>query len=288
MKRTTSRLQLRVDDTQGKHAPIFVKRYRYDVEVCPPEPKHATHDYAVLGLCVEGTVTLEQQGWWPLRAGDMLMIPAGQAHRHVARVHPVLWMVGFCTSCVQVEERAALLRPFERARAGAAPVVSLPAHRRVFVESLFAELEERLAGQDDASLLSQRSLLTLLLTELERAHAQIAHPGAADSLVAEALHFIEQNCLRPLTAADVAKHVRRSPGHVTQTLKAATGKNISEWIISGRLSEARRRLAYSDEMVDVIAERIGYADVTHMIRLFKRDAGVTPSVWRSRFRAGSS
>jgi AraC-like DNA-binding protein len=37
--------------------------------------------------------------------------------------------------------------------------------------------------------------------------------------------------------------------------------------------------------VDIIAERVGYADVTHFIRLFRRVHGVTPAAWRRRATA---
>ncbi len=45
--------------------------------------------------------------------------------------------------------------------------------------------------------------------------------------------------------------------------------------------EARRRLLHSDERVDVIAERVGYADPTHFIRMFRREHGATPAAWRA-------
>jgi AraC family transcriptional regulator, transcriptional activator of pobA len=34
--------------------------------------------------------------------------------------------------------------------------------------------------------------------------------------------------------------------------------------------------------VEVIAERVGYADSTHFIRLFRRQHGVTPTAWRTQ------
>jgi AraC family transcriptional activator of pobA len=39
--------------------------------------------------------------------------------------------------------------------------------------------------------------------------------------------------------------------------------------------------------VDVIAERIGYADPTHFIRLFRRAHGCTPAAWRARQRGAT-
>jgi AraC-like DNA-binding protein len=53
------------------------------------------------------------------------------------------------------------------------------------------------------------------------------------------------------------------------------------WIIAGRMAEARRRLLHSDERIDIVAERVGYADVTHFIRMFRRTHGVTPAAWRT-------
>ena len=40
--------------------------------------------------------------------------------------------------------------------------------------------------------------------------------------------------------------------------------------------------------VDVIAERVGYADATHFIRLFRRAHGVTPTAYRADHHGPSS
>jgi AraC-like DNA-binding protein len=47
------------------------------------------------------------------------------------------------------------------------------------------------------------------------------------------------------------------------------------------MAEARRLLSHTDEMVDVVAERVGYADSTHFIRMFRREHGTTPAAWRA-------
>jgi AraC-like DNA-binding protein len=47
-------------------------------------------------------------------------------------------------------------------------------------------------------------------------------------------------------------------------------------------------LLHTDEIVAVIAERVGYADATHFIRLFRRAHGMTPAAWRTRYRHASA
>jgi AraC-like DNA-binding protein len=37
-------------------------------------------------------------------------------------------------------------------------------------------------------------------------------------------------------------------------------------------------------LLEEVAERVGYADVTHFIRLFRRTHGVTPAAWRAAQR----
>ena len=80
---------------------------------------------------------------------------------------------------------------------------------------------------------------------------------------------------------DVAAAVGRSPTYVTSALTRATGRSAGEWIVRGRMAEARRLLLHSDEMVDAISGRVGYADPTHFIRMFRREHGATPAAWRA-------
>ena len=81
------------------------------------------------------------------------------------------------------------------------------------------------------------------------------------------------------------RSVDRSPSHVSTVVRRATGKSVGAWILAGRLAEARNRLLHTDERVEVIAERVGYADPTHFIRLFRRMHDATPAAWRARQRA---
>jgi AraC-like DNA-binding protein len=67
---------------------------------------------------------------------------------------------------------------------------------------------------------------------------------------------------------------------VAGVVRKETGRTVGQWILEYRMAEARRRLRGTDEHVDTIAERVGYADVTHFIRLFRRTHGLTPAAWR--------
>lgn len=269
---------------------IFARR---TTMTCAPGRAPATHAYAALAFHVDGGARLEQRGAWRLEPGDAVLIPAGEPHRMLEASRLDFWGLGFCTPCFAGPGSAALLEPFERVRDGASAVVRIPTERHAFLEQLFAELAATPTSAATATV--QRSLLTLILHEVSRAADHAAAPTQREtpplgrpSVVTESLRFIERRCLGPLTLDEVASAVGRTPSYVTTALKRATGKSAVEWMIAGRMAEARRRLLQTDERVDDIAARVGYADATHFIRLFRRTHGATPASFRRAAQANLS
>lgn len=238
-----------------------------------------THTYAALVFFTGGRTRLELNGEWTLRAGDILLVPPGAPHRTLERRQAGAWMLGFCVPCLAAAGASSLLAPFERVRDGAAAAVNIPRDRRAFLASLFHELEALAPGGSHEVV--QRSLITLILAEVERATDEGGHRTArGGGVVVDALRFIERNCLGRITPRHVAAAVQRNPAHLTTALKQATGRSAGAWIVAGRMAEARRLLLHSDERIDIIAERVGYADPTHFIRMFRREHGATPAAWR--------
>jgi AraC family transcriptional activator of pobA len=243
-----------------------------------------THPFAALVFSTAGHSVVEQRERWTVDEGDVLLVPAAEPHRWLEAEGFECWELSLCVTCAAAGEARELLEPFERVRAGRAPVVRIPSERRLFLLSLFRELAEATElCQEDLPLVEQ-SLVNLILSEVRRTVRSNRDHCPPAGVVAEALRFIEQNCLRPLSLNDVAKAVGRSPAYVTTSLGRATGRSAVQWIVAGRMAEARRVLSHSDEMIDVVAERVGYADPTHFIRMFRREHGVTPAAWRASNR----
>lgn len=250
-----------------------------------PQRTRAVHTYAALAFYTQGSSRLEQNGEWRIEAGDVHLIPAGQKHRRLEMQKAEFWGLGICVPCYAAHGPTGLLEPFERVRNGSSAVVRIPSARHGFLENLFQELAEITRDHkavDAVQSAVQTSLLTLILHEVNKAAEWSKNvPSGGTSVVMDSLRFIERNCLRRLTLQDVADAVGKSPAYVTTALTKATGKSAGQWIVSSRMAEARRLLAHSDEMVDVIAERVGYADPTHFIRMFRREHGATPAAWRT-------
>jgi AraC-like DNA-binding protein len=280
-----------MDGLIGGGSPIMAARQVRN-DTAAPSRMAVTHSYAALAFYTGGRSRVELNGEWNLREGDVLLVPAGEPHRVLEVRGLESWALAFCVPCFAADGAATLLEPFERVRDGASAVVHIPSPRHQYLEGLFRELEEvgpKPRGPSDTLDAVQRSLLTLILAEVDRASDSSARVrGNGGGVVVDALRFIERNCLGRLTLNDVAAAVGRTPTYVTTALTQATGRSAGQWIVSGRMAEARRLLLHSNEMVDVVAERVGYADATHFIRMFRREHGATPAAWRAaRVRTGS-
>lgn len=83
----------------------------------PASHAPVVHGHAALALYTEGQGRMEQRGEWTLTAGDVLLVPAGEAHRRLGERHPAYWGLSFCTPCFAADGAATLLEPFERVRA---------------------------------------------------------------------------------------------------------------------------------------------------------------------------
>ncbi|AKT41785.1 AraC family transcriptional regulator [Chondromyces crocatus] len=244
----------------------------------------AVHSYAVLAFHLGGQLRMEHHGELTLTAGQVHLIPAGDAHRVLAASAVDMCGIAFCHSCLAEDRFRDLLAPLDRVRRGAFPVVELPTERQSHVLHLLEELERELARSAGMLPIVAESLLGLILAEIVRAAPVETTLRETPPLVAEALAFIESRCLGPLTLGEVARAVHRSPAHLTTAVKQATGRSVVAWIVEGRLAEARRRLRETDEFVEIIAERVGYADASQFSRLFRRHHGMAPAAWRARER----
>ncbi|AKF84398.1 transcriptional regulator, AraC family [Myxococcus fulvus] len=251
-------------------------------------PRSAVHPYAAIVLVLKGESRVRHAGDLVLRAGDVHLIPPGDAHGREHSDAQGLGL-GFYPEALSpnAEEREARLGPLLRVRAGCHPVLrptSVQRRRLLRWMRLMEEEQTRNErGNEEASL----SLLRLVLIELERmASPEALTEPASVGLSRRALTYIETHCLEPLSLAKVARELGRSAPHVAGVVRQETGRTVGEWILECRMAEARSRLRHTDERVDIVADRVGYADVTHFIRLFRRVHGVTPAAWRRRMAPG--
>jgi AraC family transcriptional regulator len=147
--------------------------------------------------------------------------------------------------------------------------------------TLKAELETgcqggRLFGEALAAALAVH-LLRSYRIEAPRSH--INSSGLSKTNLQRAIDYIHDHLGEHPTLAELAECVNLSPYHFARLFKQFTGRPPHQYVIQVRLEEASRLLRAGSLSVGEVAHRLGFADQSHLTRLFKRYYGLTPKAY---------
>ncbi|MEM9194046.1 MAG: AraC family transcriptional regulator [Myxococcota bacterium] len=264
-----------------EHRSVWVGEFNHPQKA---QRTQVVHDHASFGFFIAGKARIWQGTIYSLGPGDVLIIPPGAPHRLVESKGSRLIGVAVCPSCYESSIGSELQDLIETPTR--CPVRHIPVTRRPRVRRLLAELIEEVKAERPHARLASQGLLTLIITEVLRAEPLPGLPEPAETpLVADALRFVRKHALEPISLQDVAESLRKSPAHLTTVVKRETGASVVDWITHVRMDEARRLLLYSDEHVEIIAERVGYISASHFHRRFREAHGTTPAAWRRAHQA---
>lgn len=105
---------------------------------------------------------------------------------------------------------------------------------------------------------------------------------AVDPLVARILAYLSANLARKLTLADIARHLHTSSSTISHQYRAATGETALATHRHMRILEVKRLLSRGQPLAAIAAE-IGFCDVPHLSREFKRQENMTPKAFVDAF-----
>lgn len=86
-------------------------------------------------------------------------------------------------------------------------------------------------------------------------------------------------------AAQYAKALAVTPGHLSRFCRAATGKGAAAYLERAIMEEACRLLAFTQLPVAEIGYQLGYTDPSYFSKRFGKFAKVPPSHYRGRYMA---
>ena len=130
-----------------------------------------------------------------------------------------------------------------------------------------------------------RHLLAVLIIRLERIYQ---HTWETDRHQRSAYHLYQQ--FATLLEADFARHhdvqfyataLQVAPVKLSRILGRVVGKSTKQLIDERIVLEAKRLLHYTDLSIKEIAMALGYSDLFHLSKTFKRLTGVAPQVFRA-------
>lgn len=126
-----------------------------------------------------------------------------------------------------------------------------------------------------------------VLTHLAHRYGRMQHGARVAarkglSLLQErrAKEYLVANISGDVLLADVAKECGLSRGHFITAFAQTTGLTPHRWLQMHRLQRAKTLLLESSIPIAEIAVLCGFADQSHLTRVFSRHAATTPAAWR--------
>lgn len=100
-------------------------------------------------------------------------------------------------------------------------------------------------------------------------------------LVSQAIKFIDVYQDGSVTLVSVAERLQIHPSYLSKIFRQETGESFSEHLIKNKMNSAKQLLKTTNKKVYEVANSIGYKDVAHFTKQFKKSFGVSPTEYRN-------
>jgi AraC-like DNA-binding protein len=212
-----------------------------------------------LGLVMRGPVRI-------LGTGDAVVLAAG-----------TLFLVPPGYPCRFLKHMDALVETLASGVPTVARLAGVPlAEAGALLESLEREAREPRLGSEPMVRLKLLEGILMLVR---------ARPGAGHGTLRfhadEAQQFIRDHCADPLTLDGLAARYDLNPSYFSRLFHREVGMPLVEFINRSRVQKSCQLLKRTDAGIVEIALAVGYNNLSHFNRSFRRFIGMTPREFRS-------
>lgn len=162
-------------------------------------------------------------------------------------------------------------REFEYAQ----KAIKLGVTRLILKPSTISEIEEAVT-----------TMISNLKNKNIRTESEETESNSVNSfIVKNALKYIQENYTRKITLAEVADRTYVSQWYLSKLLNKHTGKSFSDILNQIRISVAKDLLKNPSMRIGSIAEEVGFIDIAHFSRVFKKFEGCSANEYRNKLNS---
>lgn len=159
--------------------------------------------------------------------------------------------------------------------------------RSDFITGIVQEMEIEFfgskPGREDLLDAKIRELFCRLSRTISGVNEMCVEPAAAERL-RNLRSELFLNLAHPWTVAEMASRVGFSESRFYSVYRTVYGNSPMDDLIRARIDAAKNALLFTSDPVSVIAESLGYSNLTHFIRQFKSFTGTSPARYRRNRR----
>ena len=107
-----------------------------------------------------------------------------------------------------------------------------------------------------------------------------SHSTKENSIIDQAVLYINKNYNKDISLADVSREVNISPYYFSKVFKDEMGENFIEYLTNIRIEKAKDLIKNSECSMKEICVMVGYSEPNYFSRSFKKKVGVTPTEYK--------
>lgn len=188
----------------------------------------------------------------------------------------------------------AYIEPFLVTERNVRPRLNLHGKQQIQVESLLDEIHQEFDQKEDSFLLAIKADVLKLLVVIGRAFHENIHASSDMELfdyhrdaMNESIAFIDAHYQEDIILEDAARRANLSKSYFSYLFKSLTGKTFIQYIHALRIHKAMECLKTTNLLISDVCFDVGFNNINHFNRIFKRETGLSPSQYRVSSRRSS-
>ncbi|OMF14428.1 hypothetical protein BK131_13280 [Paenibacillus amylolyticus] len=154
----------------------------------------------------------------------------------------------------------------------------------VMLQDKISQLRQMWTSPHRLQEMQVRSIFLQVMMEILEQLQSSEVSSEPPDLVAQAMSYIQEHYHLPITIDSLAAKLECSPRHLGRLFRnSEIGQSPSDYLVQFRMSKARELLVQTDLALKDVASSIGYEDVYHFSRMFKKYCGLSPIHYRNQY-----